>query len=113
MPGLRFSATPISSTSPPPSTAPAARSVLPAFSSYGILQREFEDASELEETTAQITAITDIKRAMERAGPMDRLRCGDVGYGKTEVAMRAAFKTVVDNKQVAILAPTTVLTFQH
>src|SRR5438046_1396276 len=55
----------------------------------------------------------DITRHMERAEPMDRLLCGDVGYGKTEVAMRAAFKTVMDNKQVAILAPTTVLTFQH
>jgi len=84
-----------------------------AFSPDGNFQREFEDAFEFEETTDQITAISDIKRDMERGEPMDRLLCGDVGYGKTEVAMRAAFKTVMDNKQVAILAPTTVLTFQH
>ncbi len=84
-----------------------------AFSPDGNFQREFEDAFEFEETTDQITAISDIKRDMERAEPMDRLLCGDVGYGKTEVAMRAAFKTVIDNKQVAVLAPTTVLTFQH
>jgi len=84
-----------------------------AFSPDGNFQREFEDAFEFEETTDQITAIGDIKRDMERAEPMDRLLCGDVGYGKTEVAMRAAFKTVIDNKQVAVLAPTTVLTFQH
>src|SRR5258705_4719838 len=84
-----------------------------AVSPDGNFQREFEDAFEFEETTDQITAISDIKRDMERAEPMDRLLCGDVGYGKTEVAMRAAFKTVVDNKQVAVLAPTTVLTFQH
>ncbi len=84
-----------------------------AFSPDGNFQREFEDAFEFEETTDQITAISDIKRDMERGEPMDRLLCGDVGYGKTEVAMRAAFKAVMDNKQVAILAPTTVLTFQH
>jgi len=84
-----------------------------AFSPDGNFQREFEDAFEFEETTDQVTAIRDIKRDMERAEPMDRLLCGDVGYGKTEVAMRAAFKTVIDNKQVAVLAPTTVLTFQH
>src|SRR5437879_5632622 len=84
-----------------------------AFSPDGNFQREFEDAFEFEETADQVTAIRDIKRDMERAEPMDRLLCGDVGYGKTEVAMRAAFKTVIDNKQVAVLAPTTVLTFQH
>ena len=84
-----------------------------AFASDGNFQREFEDAFEFEETTDQISAISDIKRDMERGEPMDRLLCGDVGYGKTEVAMRAAFKAVMDNKQVAILAPTTVLTFQH
>src|SRR5213083_28809 len=83
------------------------------FSPDSNFQREFEDAFEFEETADQVTAIRDIKRDMERAEPMDRLLCGDVGYGKTEVAMRAAFKTVVDNKQVALLAPTTVLTFQH
>src|SRR5271166_2512673 len=77
-----------------------------AFSPDGNFQREFEDAFEFEETTDQITAIRDIKKDMERAEPMDRLLCGDVGYGKTEVAMRAAFKTVMDNKQVAVLAPT-------
>jgi transcription-repair coupling factor (superfamily II helicase) len=84
-----------------------------SFSADGNFQREFEDAFEFEETTDQIAAITDIKRDMERGEPMDRLLCGDVGYGKTEVAMRAAFKSVIDNKQVAVLAPTTVLTFQH
>jgi transcription-repair coupling factor (superfamily II helicase) len=84
-----------------------------AFSPDGNFQREFEDAFEFEETVDQITAIGDIKRDMERAEPMDRLLCGDVGYGKTEVAMRAAFKAVADGKQVAVLAPTTVLAFQH
>jgi transcription-repair coupling factor (superfamily II helicase) len=84
-----------------------------SFSPDGNFQREFEDAFEFEETTDQIAAISDIKRDMERGEPMDRLLCGDVGYGKTEVAMRAAFKSVIDNKQVALLAPTTVLTFQH
>src|ERR1700682_226484 len=84
-----------------------------AFSPEGNFQGEFEDAFEFEETTDQITALADIKRDMERAAPMDRLLCGDVGYGKTEVAMRAAFKAVVDSKQVAVLAPTTVLAFQH
>jgi len=84
-----------------------------AFSSDGNFQREFEDAFEFEETADQNTAIADIKRDMERPVPMDRLLCGDVGYGKTEVAMRAAFKAVADSKQVAVLAPTTVLAFQH
>ena len=84
-----------------------------AFSPDGNFQREFEDAFEFEETVDQNTAIADIKRDMERPTPMDRLLCGDVGYGKTEVAMRAAFKAVSDSKQVAILAPTTVLAFQH
>src|SRR5213082_510154 len=84
-----------------------------AFSLDGNFQREFEDAFEFEETADQVTAIRDIKHDMERHEPMDRLLCGDVGYGKTEVAMRAAFKAVIDNKQVAVLAPTTVLTFQH
>ncbi|HXQ27214.1 MAG TPA: transcription-repair coupling factor [Candidatus Acidoferrales bacterium] len=76
-------------------------------------QREFEDAFEFEETPDQLRAIEDVKRDMESPLPMDRLLCGDVGYGKTEVAMRAAFKAVADAKQVAILAPTTVLAFQH
>ena len=65
------------------------------------------------ETDDQLNAIADIKRDMESIQPMDRLLCGDVGYGKTEVAMRAAFKAVQDGKQVAVLTPTTVLCFQH
>ena len=83
------------------------------FSSEGAFQREFEDAFEFEETPDQAIAIADVKRDMERPQAMDRLLCGDVGYGKTEVAMRAAFKAVTDSKQVAVLAPTTVLAFQH
>jgi len=75
--------------------------------------KEFEDAFEYNETEDQAQAITDVKRDMESQLPMDRLLCGDVGYGKTEVAMRAAFKALSDNKQVAVLAPTTVLAFQH
>ena len=75
--------------------------------------REFEDAFEFSETQDQAQAITDVMRDMESSLPMDRLLCGDVGYGKTEVAMRADFKAVSDNKQVALLAPTTVLAFQH
>jgi len=75
--------------------------------------REFEDAFEFTETEDQAQAIQDVMRDMETSQPMDRLLCGDVGYGKTEVAMRAAFKAVTDNKQVAVLAPTTVLAFQH
>src|SRR5215469_372341 len=74
---------------------------------------EFEDAFEFSETEDQGQAIADVKRDMETEQPMDRLLCGDVGYGKTEVAMRAAFKAFNDNKQVAVLAPTTVLAFQH
>jgi transcription-repair coupling factor (superfamily II helicase) len=76
-------------------------------------QREFDDSFEFTETEDQMTAILDVKKDMQSAQPMDRLLCGDVGYGKTEVAMRAAFKAVTDNKQVAVLAPTTVLAFQH
>jgi transcription-repair coupling factor (superfamily II helicase) len=75
--------------------------------------REFEDAFEFNETEDQATAIKDVIRDMESSQPMDRLLCGDVGYGKTEVAMRGAFKAINDNKQVAVLAPTTVLAFQH
>jgi len=75
--------------------------------------REFEDAFELSETEDQAQAIKDVIRDMESSQPMDRLLCGDVGYGKTEVAMRAAFTAISDNKQVAVLAPTTVLAFQH
>ncbi len=85
-----------------------------AFSPDTNMQREFEDAFDFNETDDQITAIADIKHDMESPQPMDRLLCGDVGYGKTEVAMRAAFKEAVqDGKQVAVLTPTTVLAFQH
>ena len=84
-----------------------------AFASDNEWQREFEDAFEFSETEDQNNAIIDVKRDMEAPTPMDRLLCGDVGYGKTEVAMRAAFKAVSDNRQVAVLAPTTVLAFQH
>jgi transcription-repair coupling factor (superfamily II helicase) len=83
------------------------------FSNDSNWQREFEDAFEFTETKDQSSAITQIKRDMESPHPMDRLLCGDVGYGKTEVAMRAAFKALGDGKQVAVLAPTTVLAFQH
>ncbi|HTM03251.1 MAG TPA: transcription-repair coupling factor [Vicinamibacterales bacterium] len=76
-------------------------------------QEEFEGAFPYEPTVDQASAIADIKKDMESPTPMDRLLCGDVGYGKTEVAMRAAFKAVMDGKQVAFLAPTTVLAFQH
>jgi transcription-repair coupling factor (superfamily II helicase) len=93
----------------------AARKAVPghAFAPDSHWQQEFEDAFEYDLTIDQTSAITDIKRDMESATPMDRLLCGDVGYGKTEVAMRAAFKAVLDGKQVAFLAPTTVLAFQH
>jgi transcription-repair coupling factor (superfamily II helicase) len=84
-----------------------------AFASDNEWQRELEDGFEFSETEDQMNAILDVKRDMESATPMDRLLCGDVGYGKTEVAMRAAFKAVNDNRQVAVLAPTTVLAFQH
>ncbi len=84
-----------------------------AFSTDNQWMREFEDAFAYTETNDQDMAIVDVKRDMESSQPMDRLLCGDVGYGKTEVAMRAAFKAVNDNRQVAVLAPTTVLAFQH
>ena len=84
-----------------------------AFSADTTWQKEFDDAFEFDETPDQATAIADVKRDMERPLPMDRLLCGDVGYGKTEIAMRATFKAVADSRQVAILAPTTVLAFQH
>ncbi|MBM4122580.1 MAG: transcription-repair coupling factor [Nitrospira sp.] len=77
------------------------------------LTHEFEAAFEYEETSDQLRAIEDIKRDMESHKPMDRLVCGDVGYGKTEVAMRAAFKAVENNRQVAVLVPTTLLAQQH
>jgi len=84
-----------------------------AFSADSEWQKEFEEAFPYDETPDQLSAIADIKRDMENSIPMDRLVCGDVGYGKTEVAMRAAFKAVGDGKQVAVLAPTTVLCYQH
>lgn len=84
-----------------------------AFSADTSWQREFEDAFEFEETPGQLQALADIKRDMESSRPMDRLLCGDVGYGKTELAMRAAFKALQDGKQVAMLAPTTLLAEQH
>ena len=84
-----------------------------AFSEDTDLQVEFEADFPYQETKDQLSAIEDIKKDMESTMPMDRLLCGDVGYGKTEVALRAAFKAVLDNKQVAYLAPTTVLTRQH
>ncbi len=84
-----------------------------AFSADTPWQKEFEDAFEYEETPDQVKALEEIKKDLENPQPMDRLLCGDVGYGKTELAMRAAFKVVQDGKQVAVLAPTTVLAFQH
>jgi transcription-repair coupling factor (superfamily II helicase) len=84
-----------------------------AFSPDSNWQRELEDAFEFVTTDDQNSAIRDIKRDMEQPHPMDRLLCGDVGFGKTEVSMRAAFKALGDGKQVAVLAPTTVLAFQH
>jgi transcription-repair coupling factor (superfamily II helicase) len=84
-----------------------------AFAADSEWQREFEDSFAFSETEDQMNAIIDVKRDMEASTPMDRLLCGDVGYGKTEVAMRAAFKAVQDGRQVAVLAPTTVLAFQH
>ncbi len=84
-----------------------------AYSPDSAWQREFEDAFEFEETPDQLTAMAELKRDLESPQPMDRLLCGDVGYGKTELAMRAAFKVAQDGKQVAVLAPTTVLAFQH
>ena len=84
-----------------------------AFSPDSNWQNEFEDAFPYEETPDQLQAIEDIKADMESQKVMDRLLCGDVGYGKTEIALRAAFKAVMDGKQVALLAPTTVLAQQH
>jgi transcription-repair coupling factor (superfamily II helicase) len=84
-----------------------------AFSPDSAWTREFEGLFAFEETPDQQQAIEDVKRDMETPSPMDRLICGDVGYGKTEVAMRAAFKAVSDGKQVAVLVPTTVLASQH
>lgn len=93
----------------------AARHIRPghAFSPDSVWQREMEDAFPYSETTDQLRAIADVKSDMEEPRPMDRLLCGDVGYGKTEVALRVAFKAVNDGKQVAVLVPTTVLAQQH
>jgi transcription-repair coupling factor (superfamily II helicase) len=84
-----------------------------AFSPHGHWHEEFEEAFEFAETPDQLTAIQDVYKDMESEMPMDRLLCGDVGFGKTEIAMRAAFKAAFDGKQVALLAPTTVLVYQH
>ena len=84
-----------------------------AFSPDSPWQREFEEAFDYAETDDQLRCIEEIKRDMERPVPMDRLLCGDVGYGKTEVALRAVMKCVLDGKQAAILVPTTVLAQQH
>lgn len=84
-----------------------------AFSPDTLEQREFEAMFPYQETPDQLRAINEVKADMERKRPMDRLVCGDVGYGKTEVAIRAAFKAVMDGKQVAVLVPTTILAQQH
>ncbi len=84
-----------------------------AFSKDSVMQKEFEDSFDYELTRDQETAIREVKEDMEQSKPMDRLLCGDVGFGKTEVAIRAAFKAVNDDKQVAYLCPTTILSFQH
>ena len=84
-----------------------------SFSKDNEFQKEFEESFDYNETDDQLSAIRAIKYDMESTTPMDRLLCGDVGYGKTEVAMRAAFKAVQDGKQVAVLTPTTILSFQH
>lgn len=84
-----------------------------SFSADMDMQNDFERRFEFEETEDQLIAINEIKRDMERPSPMDRLLCGDVGFGKTEVALRAAFKCIADGKQCAILVPTTILAFQH
>src|SRR5690606_823819 len=83
------------------------------FSPDGDLQREFEASFPYQETEDQLRSIREIKRDMEKERPMDRLLCGDVGYGKTEVAIRAAFKAIEDGKQVAFREPTTILEQQH
>ncbi|KFJ06519.1 transcription-repair coupling factor [Bifidobacterium tsurumiense] len=84
-----------------------------AFSPDTPWQKELEDAFPYQETADQLTTIDEVKRDMERSVPMDRLICGDVGFGKTEIAVRAAFKAVQDSKQVAVLVPTTLLVQQH
>lgn len=93
----------------------AQRKIVPGHA-FGVdteWQRDFEERFSYEETPDQLRAIAEIKADMEKPEPMDRLLCGDVGYGKTEVAIRAAFKAVMDGKQVAVMVPTTVLAQQH
>ena len=84
-----------------------------SFAPRDQLYQEFETQFEYEETRDQANAIEDVIKDMEGQRPMDRLICGDVGYGKTEIALRASFKAVLDNKQVAVLVPTTILAYQH
>ena len=84
-----------------------------AFAEDSPLQVEMEEAFEYIETPDQLKSIKDVKADMESSSPMDRLICGDVGFGKTEVAMRAMFKAVTSLKQVAVIVPTTVLALQH
>ena len=84
-----------------------------AYKEDSLQQKQFEEEFEYESTYDQLVAIDEIKSDMQSSKPMDRLLCGDVGFGKTEVAMRAAFKAISENKQVAFLCPTTVLSFQH
>lgn len=93
----------------------AQRQIIPghAFAPDSSMQRDFEEEFPYEETPDQLKAIAEIKADMEKPQPMERLLCGDVGYGKTEVAMRAAYKAVLDGKQVAVMVPTTVLAQQH
>jgi len=83
------------------------------FSEDGPMHRELEAAFPFQETPDQLRTMAEVKSDMEAPNPMDRLVCGDVGYGKTEVAVRAAFKAVCDHKQAAVLVPTTILAEQH
>ena len=84
-----------------------------AFGADTVWQRELEGSFPYDETPDQLKAVNEVKKDMEAPTPMDRLVCGDVGYGKTEVAVRAAFKAIMDGKQVAVLVPTTILAEQH
>ena len=84
-----------------------------AYPPDSFLQQELEASFIYEDTPDQLKSTAEVKQDMEQEQPMDRLICGDVGFGKTEIAIRAAFKAACDNKQVAVLVPTTVLAFQH
>ena len=84
-----------------------------AYSADSFMNQQLEASFIYEDTPDQAKATEDVKIDMEKAHPMDRLVCGDVGFGKTEVAIRAAFKAVADSKQVAVLVPTTILAWQH